>query len=181
MKFLKDFLHPNGSKKFSYCLWPRIFLGFELKKRLQTRVIAFFTNWGFEKSKSHFLQRAKRVRFERNSKEIWNCQVKWDNLSEFQTLCRIIKRGKKSTKKSDCQMSSGGVKQFGFVLVCIMSKNAQILAKVKKNSSNSTAATIHWLINAMATDTVIHQSSKFKITLLLIFQARAYPATDVEL
>ena len=50
-----------------------------------------------------------------------------------------------------------------------------------KNSSNSTAATIHWLINSMATDTVIHHSSKFKITLLLIFQARAYPATDVEL
>ena len=49
----------------------------------------------------------------------------------FTNTVSCHKAGKKSTKKSDCQMSSR-VKQFGFVLVCIMSKNAQILAKAKK-------------------------------------------------
>ena len=56
-------------------------------------------------------------------------------MRQFERVSNTVsyhKAGKKSTKKSDCQMSSGGVKQFGFVLVCIMSKNAQILAKVKK-------------------------------------------------
>ena len=80
-----------------------------------------------------FLLRHKQSKFgfkvflQRNLKRVI---MKCDNLNDFTNTVSCHKAGKKSTKKSDCQMSSR-VKQFGFVLVCIMSKNAQILAKAK--------------------------------------------------